>query len=92
MVETNGLRELREAACTDYMRDVGTWVGPKDRLAQDVTLNEKEFVSKKGQHSGLLLLELTLGEDAEASLGRTNFQQRKIARLSPLMFVIPKRD
>jgi hypothetical protein len=55
--------------CVNIMRDVGTRVGPKDRITQDFTLAEKEFVSDKGQKSGLSLLELTMGEERRGVAG-----------------------
>jgi hypothetical protein len=63
--------------CSPIMRNVGTRLGPQDRLAQDIVLADKEFVSDRGEHSGLMLLELKLGDERREIAGKQSIPSNK---------------
>jgi hypothetical protein len=63
--------------CRPIMRDVGARIGPRDRLAQDAILTEKEFVAPSGKASGLMLLDLMLSPERRGLAGTSDVPEDK---------------
>jgi len=52
-----------EQRCFEIYQPMPARTGPHDRLAQNVTLAEKEFVTENGQATGLMLLDLSVDNE-----------------------------